>query len=259
MYYYLALLFLAAPISILTIVKQHSGGNQNLGCDSSFEKLGDWYEVLATEILPICIGFFFNVFVCARVYGKMASKAYPLSVRKRRRRIMYHYSIVCVVCWSPTIIFYFMQVGGIYNFYFALFTRATLYLTGFFNFLIFGRQDPHLRKSFDYVLYVACQCTSQNSMLIDKDVQKSVMFDEAAIISESRKMKRLSVSDKIVLYKNRPDLDPTNSLDEPLLVHSPSGHDIRSFSVVESKDQGKADNSASILEFYEGTYKFETF
>ena len=59
-YYYLALILLALPGALINAIKQYQPGNNNLGCDSGYERLGDWWEIFLTEILPICIGFFYN-------------------------------------------------------------------------------------------------------------------------------------------------------------------------------------------------------
>jgi len=140
-YYYGGIIALALPGALLNLIKQHTAhGKHNLGCNAGYESLGQWYEIFCTEIVPILIGFTFNVFVYFRVRNRMATKAYPQSVRKRRRRIMYHYIIVCILCWIPTIIFYVLSILGLETGFLEIFARLTLYLTGFFNFLVFGMQ-----------------------------------------------------------------------------------------------------------------------
>jgi len=70
----------------------------------------------------------------------MNQKAFPQSVRKRRRRIMYHYVIVCIMCWTPTMVFYIAEIAGLHSAALEIVARGSLYLTGFFNFLVFGMQ-----------------------------------------------------------------------------------------------------------------------
>lgn len=160
--YYACMIVLAAPPALVIIITQHLGGNDDagrqydiislyteyiefkpthsLGCSSGYEYLGPWWEILIVEMIPIFLIFIFNVFVCFWVYRTMSLKSFPQSVRKRRRRIMYHFSLVFVICWAPTIIYYILQMFKLNIFIWQLFSRATLYLTGFFNFIVFGLQ-----------------------------------------------------------------------------------------------------------------------
>jgi len=141
--YYLAVIAFSLPNALLNIVKQHvGGGDASLGCNYGYEELGGGVEVFFTELLPIVIGFFTNVYVFFMVRSKMSAKAFPLSVRKKRRQIMYHYVIVCIVCWTPTMVFYIAELSGLHSELLEVMSRISLYLTGFFNFLVFGLQDP---------------------------------------------------------------------------------------------------------------------
>jgi len=222
--YFLIVVVFALPGALLNIIKQHSTGDSDLGCSPSYEKLGLWYEVFFTELLPIVIGFCFNVYVFVQVRNRMTLKAFPQSVRKKRRRIMYHYIIVCIVCWSPTILFYFTEISGILIPALEMIARASLYLTGFLNFIVFGMQDPHLKKSFLVVVY---RLGITSGAVTGMGADKSVMFEEATIsknadLSKDKrsiyKYHKLSNEDKRILYANRPDLDPKDhTFTEPLL------------------------------------------
>lgn len=102
--------------------------------------------------------------------------------------------------------------------------RCALDSSGFFNFLIFGLNDPHLRRSFSVLLqHLGCGCCCNPSgeelssnILKTSDVNKMVMFDgpiaESAENSRTLKQKhhymKLSRADKVRLYEDRPDLDP---------------------------------------------------
>ena len=56
-WYWAAIILASAPGAVLNVIKQHSAaGNANLGCNAGYEKIGDWYEVFFTELLPITIG-----------------------------------------------------------------------------------------------------------------------------------------------------------------------------------------------------------
>lgn len=208
----------------MNVIKQHSTGDSDLGCSPSYEKLGLWYEVFFTELLPIVIGFCFNVYVFFQVRNRMTLKAFPQSVRKKRRRIMYHYIIVCIICWSPTILFYFTEISGLLIPALEMIARASLYLTGFLNFIVFGMQDPHLKKSFLVVMY---RLGLSSVAITGVGGDKSVMFEEATITKNADftkdkrsiyKYHKLSNEDKRILYANRPDLDPKEyTFTEPLL------------------------------------------
>lgn len=139
--YYIAIFLLAAPGTVLTLIKQHSNEDtSNLGCSPDYEALGVWYEVFFPEVLPIFLGFLVNVYVFLRVYGKISKSAYPQSVRKRRKRIMYHYIIVCIICWVPTVATYMIELIGFHSPEVEIIARACLYSSGFLNFLVFGMQ-----------------------------------------------------------------------------------------------------------------------
>jgi len=225
--YYCTVLIFALPGTILNIIKQHSGSaaDQDLGCNPGYEKIGEWYDVFFTELLPISIGFFANIYVYIQVREKMSQKAFPQSVRKRRRRIMYHYIIVCIICWTPTMVFYLSEIAGLHSSALEIIARSSLYLTGFLNFLVFGMQDPHLKRSFVVIsqkLGCLCWCCcciigdSQDNGLKTREVDKTVMFgghiEDNADVSKDKKniyrYHKLTTEDKLVLYHDRPDLDP---------------------------------------------------
>jgi hypothetical protein len=146
--YYAAIFLLAAPGTVLTLIKQHtSKDTSDLGCSPNYEALGVWYEVFFPEVLPIVLGFLCNVYVFLKVYGKISKSAYPQSVRKRRKRIMYHYIIVCIICWVPTVLNYMVELIGYHNTVIEILARACLYSSGFLNFLVFGMQVSAPRLS----------------------------------------------------------------------------------------------------------------
>jgi hypothetical protein len=159
--YYIAIFLLAAPGTILTLVKQHtSKDTSDLGCSPNYEALGVWYEVFFPEVLPILMGFLCNVYVFLNVYGKVSRTAYPQSVRKRRKRIMYHYIIVCIVCWVPTVLNYAIEMIGFHNTVVEILARGCLYSSGFLNFLVFGMQVQRcLCSNVTYSIFTcACLC-----------------------------------------------------------------------------------------------------
>jgi hypothetical protein len=229
--FYFAIVFLfASPNFFITVVLQHmSSKNSDLGCNPGYEEIGNALAVFFTDILPIAIGFVINVYVYLAVRSTMSQKAYPQSVRKRRRRVMYHYVIVCIVSWTPTIAHYTLEVCGIQSAALEVTARGSLYLTGFLNFLVFGMQDPHLSRALAVTLYYlgcgACggyygadedDTQGKATNLRIKEEQKSVMFtghveDNADIAKDKKdiyKYHKLSEEDKALLYQNRPDLNP---------------------------------------------------
>jgi len=186
---------------------------------------------------------------------------------------MYHYIIVNIVCWLPTIVFYIVEVAGRHSSLLEIVSRASLYLTGFFNFLVFGMQDPHLKKAFLVVMYFFgctkwCCCFSEDTLgndgrnslvgLKTKEVEKNVMFDgEISVNADTSKDKKniyryhkLSKEDKRSLYENRPDLDPkipierrkkhggdvskSSKITEPLLADNSSEQEHKESEIEES-------------------------
>lgn len=140
-YYYIIFFLLASPLPLVNIIIQHAGdGMGDAGCLAGNEKIGPWWEIVFVEALPICLVFLFNVYVCIAVHRKMSEHVYPHSVRKKRRKVMYYYSIVFLMSWAPTIVSYVMLAFDINIYSFEVFARATLYLSGFLNFLVFGMQ-----------------------------------------------------------------------------------------------------------------------
>jgi hypothetical protein len=137
--YYLFVYGFSLPGGVATIVV-HSWKQSGFGCSAGYESIGGWYEVVLYELIPILLGFCFNLYVFWRVRLRMAQRAFPLSVRKRRRRVMFNYIRVCIVCWTPLMAFYLLEMAGVHSPLFNVISRGLLYLTGFFNFLIFGMQ-----------------------------------------------------------------------------------------------------------------------
>ena len=139
-YAYLVFVYaLALPGAIVSVIKQHTG-NSNLGCDPDFEKIGNWYEILFVELIPIAIGFTINLYAFFQLRKTLSSRAFPRSVRKRRKRVMYHYIKICMLCWGPTIVFYILEICQVHVALLEVVSRILLYTTGFFNFLVFGMQ-----------------------------------------------------------------------------------------------------------------------
>jgi hypothetical protein len=137
--YYLFVYGFSLPGGIATIIV-HSWKKDGFGCSAGYERIGIWYEVLLYELIPILLGFCFNLYVFWKVRLRMAKRAFPLSVRKRRRRVMFNYIRVCIVCWIPMMVFYLLEMSGVHSPLFNVISRGLLYLTGFFNFLVFGMQ-----------------------------------------------------------------------------------------------------------------------
>lgn len=128
-------------------------------------------------------------------------------------------------------VFYISEIAGLHSAALEIVARGSLYLTGFFNFLVFGMQDPHLKRSFSFILNVlGCGvlfsfCLPSDDYfsevnLKNKDVDKTVMFgghieDNADIAKDKKNIYRyhkLSGEDKMLLYHDRPDLDPKSSV-----------------------------------------------
>lgn len=227
--FYFAIIFLfAAPSTLLTMVSQYTAkAGEPLGCAPLSESLGAWYIIIFTEMVPIFLAFCFNMFVFFMVRDKMAKSAVPQSVRNKRKRVMYHYIVVCILCWIPMIVLEFFQVERLEPFALDVFARVALYLSGFLNFLVFGMQDPHLKRSMEVVMYrlglgslaesLGISTVALRAELKSGDVEKNVMFQEETLISNADLSKdrfsiyrnrKLSKDDKKDLYEQRPDLDP---------------------------------------------------
>ena len=58
---------------------------------------------------------------------------------------MYNYIIVCIACWSPTLLLYIIALAAYSNAYLDMLARTCLYLTGLLNFLVYGMQDRYLK------------------------------------------------------------------------------------------------------------------
>jgi len=239
-WYYGIVYLLPLPGAVVTVV-QSILSEHALGCEAGYEPVGTWYLVFFMELLPISIGFAMNIYVFSQIYAKMALKAFPQSVRKRRRRVMYHYIVVCIICWTPTMVFYIAEISGMHSPTLELVSRTCLYLTGLLNFIVFGMQDPHLKRSVQVVLFrVGLRCllpvevrgVSSGVALRQKSTDKYVFFEENTIsgnadISKDKKSiykhHKLSKSDKKRLYAARPDLNPDNTLTDSLLDGSEEG------------------------------------
>lgn len=219
--YYFLICCLALPSTVLTMIKQYGASDGGLGCSPAYEPIGLWYEVLFTEFFPILIGFALNMYVFFCVKDRMSTISYPQSVRKRRKRVMYHYIIVCILCWIPTLFFYIIEMAGFHIFLVVIIARGSLYCSGFLNFLVFGMQDPHLKRSFQVFLHsIGCKSNEQGKFSVKlkkNDVEKVVMFKEDTIIESADIVKgkrslylnhKLSVDEKNNLYLERPDLNP---------------------------------------------------
>lgn len=239
---YFAIAFiLAFPGTIMTIISQQEPDGGSNGCSPGYEPIGVWYFVVFTELLPIILGFLCNLYVFLRLRRKFSKTAFPLSVRKRRKRIMYQYIIICMICWIPTIALYLLEISGLHSYHMEIISRTSLYISGFLNFLVFGMQDPHLKRSFDVVLYhvgIYSLCYGHNdimysantqgtrdakefysvqNMLKSSDVEKVVMFQEESLVKNADNPKdrnniyrtrKLSREQKQELYAERPDLNP---------------------------------------------------
>lgn len=270
--YYLFVYGFSLPGGIATIIV-HSWKQSGFGCSAGYERIGEWYEVVLYELIPIMLGFIFNVYVFWKVRLRMAKRAFPLSVRKRRRRVMFNYIRVCIVCWTPMMMFYVLEMCGVHSAMFNIISRGLLYLTGFFNFLVFGmqvcincislltfflftysiNQDLYLKRSMQLCLQTIC-CgytfgRPVGQSLLNKHLEKTVMFaDEdklnADIIKDKKSMyrnHRLSREDKRALYKLRPDLNlKSNS------VSTEDDMEPRADAVIVSWDGAGLDVSSSI-------------
>jgi hypothetical protein len=227
--YLLVMTIFALPSCIVTIIKLSR--NSEFGCSPSYETLGNWVQVILTEILPILLGFFCNLIVYLCVHEKMSKKAFPQSVRKRRRRVMYYYNLTCILCWTPTIVlmFYYLidpKPKFPYQQPVELFTRAALNLGGFFNAIVFGMSNPHLKRPMEILMYNLGLSSlfgidpKTNLLAHSVDGDKTVLF--VGSIASNDEIKRskydmyrhmsLSSEDKMKLYRSRPDLDPRRSI-----------------------------------------------
>lgn len=58
---------------------------------------------------------------------------------------MYNYIIVCIICWSPTLLLYVVALARYSNTIMDVAARTSLYVSGFLNFLVYGMQDRYLK------------------------------------------------------------------------------------------------------------------
>lgn len=241
--YFCVIALWACPSTLLTMVSQYTAkASDPLGCAPLSESLGAWYIILFTEMIPILLAFCFNIYVFFTVRQKMAKSAFPQSVRNKRKRVMYHYVIVCILCWIPMIVLEVFQISRVEPFILDVVARIALYISGFLNFLVFGMQDPHLKRSMEVLLYRVglgnmahfLGLTTRPSTVTLKagDVDKMVMFQEETLISNADLSKdrfsiyrnrKLSKEDKRDLYEQRPDLDPKVRLQPDNKKHVPGG------------------------------------
>lgn len=232
--YHIFVNIVALPDTLLV-----SAHRDESGCDPGYESLGEWIVIIFVLAFPIVFGLCCQLFVYIKVRDSMSNSAYPQSVRKRRQRIMYDYILVSTVCWAPTVILYIAEACGLRYPGLDIGARACLYTSGFLNFLAFGMHDPVLIKAFRIIL-TSCGLTwllSKPAPRLSKlGREKVVMFEEdsgatnADIAKDKREMikhHRLTVKEKEVLYKMRPDLNPNpneSDLSEPLLTQEETAY-----------------------------------
>ena len=171
---------LAVPVAVVL-----SSGNADGYCEPGYESVGSWKKSVSLLVLPIFFGIAIQLYVYFKVREKMGLKAYPQSVRKRRRRIMYHYILVSALCWMPTFLLYVIEAAGYSIVTMDIVARATLFTSGFFNFLVYGMHDPFLIRAFRVALSavgLSCLLKKQAEPLkADKDHNRIVMFNETTI------------------------------------------------------------------------------
>ena len=224
--FYLFVNIFSLPGPIITIISHQTSDDKNLGCSAGYESIGSWYMVSFVELLPITIGFILNIFMFVKIRLAMSSPSYPLSVKNRRRNVMYNYILVCIACWSPTLLGYVLALAIGNNAYVDICSRSCLYLTGLLNFLVYGMQDRYLKESFRHLLVtlgcsglvkVSAQPLKQNYQ------EKTVMFEDSIQDQEKEKNSifkyhRLSDDQKCALYATRPDLNLRADIMEQLLT-----------------------------------------
>lgn len=249
--YHLFVNFWALPQLLGTAILQQdyqSDDDGVYGCRAETESgVPNW--LVSIEFVPILLGLAFNIIVLWRVSGRMKKRRYPLSVRKRRKRIMYYYVLAALICWLPTVILYILSLVGQSYVALDLISRGLLYSSGLVNFIIFGMNDPHLLKSFRIVLSkLGCSCLIRAEARgvpakYDWEVKNVMFADDREGNADRNKGKthimrygRLSRSDKEALYHHRPDLNHSSkdrkarksstaeeSLSEPLLADDEDG------------------------------------
>ena len=112
---------------------------------------------------------------------------------------MFNYVLVCVCCWGMTMVHYgwdmVLSEGHHPPAWIEVLARGLLYSSGFFNMLVFGLSDPHLRRSLK-VIFVEMGCANMCCILshVDPSVrihstEKVVMFDEATLIEAANSPK----------------------------------------------------------------------
>eukprot|EP01037_Dinobryon_pediforme_P018748 gene18748-19052_t len=153
-----------------------------------------------------------------------------------------------ILCWAPTIIDYMLEICGVHSPSLEIVARASLYSSGFLNFLVFGMQDPHLQRSLVLIYYrlkkafslwsastpvaqdesmTPTRYSSENLLKTERFLkrvggvgERCVMFssaDEAGGRSRGKKhiyrFGKLSAEEKALLYVDRPDLDKSKMND----------------------------------------------
>lgn len=255
--FYLFVNILSLPGPIIMMISHHTSDDKNLGCEAGYESIGSWYMVSFVELLPITIGFTLNIFMFVKIRIAMSSPSYPLSVKNRRRKVMYNYILVCIACWSPTLLGYIIALATLSNAYIDIFSRSCLYLSGILNFLVYGMQDRYLKESFRYLL-TSCGCVGfvkNSAQPLRKNYQeKTVMFAESVQGHEKEKNSifkyhRLSEDEKNTLYVSRPDLNLKVDLLEQLLtddidVNSTSKYDDNESKIVHNERESQEGSSS---------------
>jgi hypothetical protein len=184
--------------------------------------------VILEFVIPMG-AFIFNA-VVIMIVRRSLGKEMPFSVRTRRRRQMHNYVLVWCFCWGPYLInaiysFANMEAKKI-NHWLLIIRNLSLYSTGWLDLIVFGLQNAWLKRS----LRMACdRCRMTNIFCMD-DVQASylkntkdkvVNFDPSIVEStpqysskEYVMRKRLSRHERMMLYRERPDLDMSRPLSE---------------------------------------------
>lgn len=251
--YFVFVYALSLPCAIMLLVKQVNH-DRMYGCAIEYEPLGPEWAIVMFEIVPLLVGFMMNVGVYMFLRSAMSS-AFPQSVRERRRQMMYHYVLVGIVCWLPTMMHYILSIiPGMGDLKLVtLFARATLYSSGFLNFLVYGMQDRYLRRAFANLF---CPNDDKETAAIKPREEKTVMFNEATLLPGANIPKgkkdiyyfnRLSPDDKEYLYEQRPDLNMSAPLLEsqtPSAANGDSDHQSR-ISEATSRAESQADKLPS--------------
>ena len=175
---------------------------------------------------------------------------------------MYYYVVVCILCWLPTLAFYITALSGYQSMALDMVARCSLYLTGFFNFLVYCMQDRYLRAAFRFVLqFFGCgRFVSKAARPLKKNHKdKTVMFDQTVTDVQKEKNsvykhRRLSREDKSALYALRPDLNLQSDLEESLLSGCPPDSDSSFLSDSEGRTDGRDEDDEERKERADGDW-----